>query len=255
MDEPTTSTQSLQLVKRKGRPRKTQVPPSPMIGGYRDQPLIESREDPSFTLPIQEMTPEQYEQEKVYPGSAAYRRYIKSLDLDELKFALAHYDTPKAVAFLAALADPRNREVDIVAVAQKFKIGFNELMAVWRNSRLTRAMSELFDGAPAVARDTVEDARSTVACCPRCDGAGVIKVNRNEVQEWIECMNCEGTGTVRKTGDAKSRAYVFKATGLVKDAPNMVINNNVGRSGVDSVLDDLERPGSTVIDASIVEES
>jgi ribosomal protein L37AE/L43A len=201
-----------------------------------------------ITLPIQEMTRKQYNNEVLrHARLLGFKRYLKSIKFDDLKYALARDDSPKALNFLAALLDPENAHLDFGTVAMKQGISLNDLMTVWRNDRLVETFGTLFTGAPKVAAHAVEAAQATTVCCHRCDGAGEVLVTREAGPVWIVCPNCAGKGTTQRAGDAKAREVVLKATGIIKADPGTTINITTGISAVESVLDELERlPAITV---------
>ncbi len=180
-----------------------------------------------------------------------YAKFLESRDLDELKFALATSTAPKALAFLGDLIDPTKAATDITTLAKRRAIGLVEMMQIWRSHKLTSAMGVHIDGAPSVAADVVLDALSTIICCTRCDGAGVIRVTRHDVQEWIDCPHCQATGATRKPGDPKARDLVYQTVGFTKASGGVSVNIQHNTSNVESVLDELER--ATAIPVGSVE--
>jgi len=230
--------------KAKGPVPKRLLPPEPK---YRDVkvPHEVSAKPTEYTYPVQAMTQESYELEMRRPSASAhlgFRHFLKTRKFDTLTLALSRSGSVKASQFLSKLINPKYKDVDIAVLAQKCGIGFGELMQIWRNDRLTEAMANMFEAAPTVAEHTAIDAQSTKVCCSRCDGAGVIKINKRDKHSWVQCINCSGSGSVRKAGDAKSRQYVFESTGIVKPSAGMSITVNTGTaSSVDSVLDEMER--------------
>jgi len=206
----------------------------------------------SIALPVQEMTRKQYNQEVLRQARLfGFQRYIKSIKFEDLKYALARDDSPKALNFLAALLDPENAHLDFGVIAQKQGISLNDLMMVWRNDRLVEAFGTLFTGAPKVAAHAVEVAQGSTVCCNRCDGAGEVLVTRQAGPEWISCPNCNGKGTIHRAGCAKAREIVLKATGIVKADPGTTINITTGISAVESVLDELERLPAITVKAEV----
>lgn len=205
----------------------------------------------TLTLPIQSMTRKQYDTDMVRQARlTGFRRYLETIDIEELKYALSKDDSEKALDYLCALMDPENAHLDPAAIAMRQKIPLSDIMAIWRNDRLTATMGYLISGAPAVAQRTIESALGTSICCPRCDGAGEIRVERQKGPYWLSCPNCHGQGSVRKAGDPKARETVLKATGIIKGAQGTQITINTGSSAVESVIDELERiPGSINITA------
>lgn len=220
----------------------------PVEDSYIDQPIRDDAGQPSdLTMPVQQMTrltrdPGRGMMPSTGSRDPGYARWLEGRDLDELKMALAHDSSPKVVAFLGALVDPRHINTDITTLAKLHSIGLTEMMQVWRSYRLTDAIGIHIDGAPAIASDVVIDARSTLICCPRCDGAGMIKVNLKDGQEWKDCPQCSATGSVRKVGDSKARDLVYQTIGFTK-AGGLGINVNIQNTSntVESVIDELDR--------------
>lgn len=232
-------------------PRKPPPKPGPELvpfDAYKDKPVLNENGTPSaLTMPVQKGSrltrdPGRGMMPPTGPQDPTYSKFLERLDLDELKYALAHDSSPKVIAFLGALVDPRRKETDICTLAKQHSIGLTEMMQVWRSYKLTTAMGVHIEGAPAIAADVVIDARSIQVCCPRCDGAGMIRVTVKDVQTWKDCPQCEGTGATRKVGDAKSRDLVYQTIGFTKSG-GITVNTNVQTvtSTVESVIDELER--------------
>lgn len=233
-------------------PRK---PPTD-IDTHRDQSVRDEKGKPTaLTLPVAKITrlapdPGRGMMPPTGPLDPVYSRYLESLDLDELKFALAKDASPKALAFLSSIVDPAKSKTDITTLAKRHAIGLTEMMQIWRSHKLCTAMGVHIDAAPAVAADVVLDAQSTRVCCPRCDGAGMIRVTRRAIEDWIDCPHCEAAGTIRKPGDPKARDLVYQTVGFTKVAGGPGINVNINNSSkVDSILDELERAGTVTIES------
>ncbi len=231
--------------------KKPPKPPGPELvpfDPYTDKPVHDEAGNPTtLTMPVQKGSrltrdPGRGMMPPTGPQDPVYSKFLDRLDLDELKYALAHDSSPKVVAFLGALIDPRRKETDICTLAKQHSIGLTEMMQVWRSYKLTTAMGVHIEGAPAIAADVVIDARSYMVCCPRCDGAGMIRVQLQSGQEWKDCPQCGATGAVRKVGDAKSRDLVYQTIGFTKSG-GITVNTNVQTvtSTVESVLDELDR--------------
>jgi hypothetical protein len=174
-------------------------------------------------------------------ADSIYADFLEKLPLDELRAALSQSESPGAIRFLAALEDPSRAQTRLVTLARSSGLSLGEMTRIWREGRLVEAMGIMIDAAPAIAADIVEDAKSHSACCPRCDGAGVIQISRQNGLDWIQCTNCNGTGAVRKPGDGQSRDLLFKAIGIVKaDSSSRVTIMNQNTVSMESVLDELE---------------
>jgi hypothetical protein len=210
---------------------------------YKDKQLLNDDGTLSaLTLPIQPMTKNSYEREMMQTKHLGYKNFLANRSVDDLKLALSRSGAPKATQFLEALCHPKNIDVDIAVLAERYHIGFGELMAVWRNDKLVDAMDNILSTVPQVARDTALDAESSQTCCSRCDGAGVMRVQKgDDIFEWVKCISCKGIGAVRKAGDSRSRQYVFEATGMIKSAAGINVNITTGAaSTVASVLEELD---------------
>lgn len=227
-------------------PRKKYAPPPPP--DFVNQPMIDDDGRVStITMPVKGANWQTIDRRASFsPQSCpALSDYLSSRDIRQLKIALSLSPSARGLRFLRAISDPTKADIDIVTLAEENDIGPIELMQIWRNYKLTTAFGNLIERTPEVAADTVEDAMSIKVCCGRCDGAGSIRVTRESGQEWITCVNCDGSGTVRKIGDAKSREYVFEATGIIKPTPttNNFINGGITTNNitVESVIDELDR--------------
>jgi hypothetical protein len=218
---------------------------APIEEAISDAPVYTEEGTPTtLSLPVRDMSRVSYSREMAAASCRViFRKYIKTLPLEELKFALARNDSTKAVSFLASLTDPDNAGLDIADIAVYHGINLGDLMQIWRNDRLALAMSNLFDSLPPLTADAAEDARSVQVCCPRCDGAESVQVETPKGSKWIECPNCRGKGTVRKVGDQKARDHILRATGVIKPDTGMTVNIGSTSHNVESVLDELERLG------------
>jgi hypothetical protein len=176
-------------------------------------------------------------------ADSIYANFLEKLPLDELRSALSQSESPGAIRFLAALEDPSRAQTRLVALAKSSGLSLGEMTRIWREGRLTAALGIMIDAAPAIAADIVEDAKSRPTCCPRCDGAGTIHVNRQDGPSWIQCTSCRGSGSIRKPGDAGSRDLFLKAIGFVKsDAGYRVtILNQNNAPNAASVIEELEQ--------------
>jgi hypothetical protein len=227
--------------KRRGlKPSKAEKSAAQAAMPYHDVPIPNKNGTPSSrTLPIQQMTREVYQRES---RSLAYNHFVKGKSFTALKLALSRHGSDRALRFLSALINPKNKGVDVADLAEKHGISYNDLMTVWQNDRLSAALAHLYDGAVTVAEHIVKDAESTYVCCSRCDGSGVMRAQYGDTKaKWVKCVNCNGAGITRKVGDSKSRQQVLEATGIVKSGGGVTVNvGSSAASAVDSVLDEME---------------
>ena len=209
-----------------------------------------SGEPTGIALPFVEPTREQYQRD-IKSNHIGIRAFVKQRGFETLKVALCNNGSRRALNFLAALMNPKYKESDIPRLAEKYGIGYGELMAIWRNDRLAEAVANLFDAAPTIAAHTARDAESTRTCCPRCDGSGRMKITRDDETSWVDCVSCDGTGAIRKIGDKDSRRFVFEGTGIVKTGGGVNVNINASAvTSVDSILDEMEQAIPATFEAS-----
>jgi hypothetical protein len=168
--------------------------------------------------------------------------------LPELVNALAYSDLPRALALAGALENGSpEKPSQLISLARKYGFTVRGLRDLWSDYKMAQAEAVVRGHLPEIARDIVEDAKSTHVSCPRCDAIGQIKVPEEfrgpEGAAIQVCPQCHGRGTVRKPGDTEARRLLSEAVGLSGRTKAAVsINNNVNTfKGVESVLDEIER--------------
>lgn len=171
-----------------------------------------------------------------------YLPWADTVERSQLQEALVEDDTAESREFLTRLSDPLQMDLPISTLAQRSGIRVPRLMEIWRCHMKVAAMGVALARAPLVARDTVQDALTQIVCCTRCDGAGTMRIVTADGPSWITCKTCQGSGEIRKPGDAKSREWVLRAAGVIaaESSPVTIINNQQNTGAV-SVLDDLDR--------------
>lgn len=196
----------------------------PLDYPYAEVPIPDSSGRPSnMTLPVQ------------------FLPWADTVPRDDLRQALIEDDSPKSLVFLESLSDPTKHDLPVSVLASQAGIRVPELMNIWRQHMKVAAMAVALSQAPVIARHTVEDAKAVVVCCGRCDGAGTIRILREEGLVWITCKTCKGSGEVTRPGDPKSREWVLRAAGVIAAEQTGVTVNLQNNFGADSVLDELDR--------------
>lgn len=169
-------------------------------------------------------------------------------NIEEVKMALALSDSPRAHAFLAALAGPRGNTCTFATLARKCGMRSAALVKIWREYKLLQGTLAFLNGLPRVAEDMVEDARSTRISCPVCGGIGHIgpEGERNSLM----CPQCIGTGTVRKFGNPDARKLIFEAVGITAKRGARLQQHVVQTDDGPSMIERVERAeGSLSIEA------
>lgn len=231
-------------------PRKPPTPPTEELipfDPFEDKPVRNDKNEvTSLTMPVRKMARLARDPGRgMMPSSGAldpvYCGYLESLPLDQLKFALAQQDTTKAMVFLTSLCDLTKSKIPITDLAKRAGIGLTEMMQIWRSHCHTAALGIAIEGTVPITGDLVEDAKSTLTCCTRCDGAGQMRIQLEDGYHWVPCINCDGSGATRRPGDSKSREYLYKATGFIKPDAGIQVHTHINTHSVDSVLDELDR--------------
>ena len=122
------------------------------------------------------------------------------------------------------LEDPRARGQSLRKLCADARISFPALYFIFKDALKARAHAEVLivqsQHLPAIMEDTCLDAMAQTSPCPFCDGAG----SRILDGESLSCLQCEGTGKIRKPGSAESRKLVFESAGLTgKRAPLVAV--------------------------------
>lgn len=223
--------------------------------------------------PVSPSTPTQPEDDKALRRiqrvrDATFHPLIEELagadNSKRLKEALASSSQPKAHQLLADMLDPRFRKWNVSQLARKAGIEPPQLLEMWRSYSISRGISLLTQSAEHVARDIAHDSRSKPACCPRCDGWGVIErqvdeemgserppsstddkgatpAARSKVTESRRCPQCKGSGAVLESGDSASRKLMFEALGYTGKVGPVNQVNNIQINSIESALDGLEQ--------------
>src|SRR4026209_2854737 len=97
--------------------------------------------------------------------------------LPELVNALLYSDLPRAEALARQLenAGPE-KPSQLISLARKYGFTVRGLRDIWSDYMMAAAEAVVRVHLPEIARDIVEDAKSTHVTCPRCDAIGQIKV-------------------------------------------------------------------------------
>lgn len=169
-------------------------------------------------------------------------RYIDEMGTKEaLMMALRASSSPKAQRFLTMLADPKKSRWTIPTIARKSGLDLMEMAEIFRSRYASAALMNYFKGLPRLSADIIEDAYSTKAICPDCNGLGRFNPDpANERAKKLKCPRCQGSGEVRRAGDSDARKLVAEATGQIKSKSGINVSVNVGQVGIESVLDELD---------------
>ena len=177
------------------------------------------------------------------------RRFWNNIDRDAFELALSGND--KYATFVQALHDPNYSRCSFPALLRKFNISLHEAQSLYTDYHRQLMLLRIATGAPQVAADVVEDAKSKMETCPRCDGERVVESTRGNRKIRKACPDCKGTGEVRVIGDRHARDLVFETMKLTKQpGPLVAINQSIGTAGaLDSKFEDMMKLTQAIVSA------
>lgn len=178
---------------------------------------------------------------------------IEAMGEDRVVFeqALSYSDSPKIRNFLMGLATTKYKDWPLTRIASNFGVSASELTLLWRDYHLARGMLAVTKAIPRAMERIAQDAVAGETVCPHCDGRTTVIMqvqdvddpDREPVREIVICPNCKGEGTIFKPGHEHSRDKMLEMVGLTKKGnnSNVQINQKFQFSGVESVIDELDR--------------
>ena len=186
----------------------------------------------------------------------AYMDKLNPRGNQHVQMALATSSDPRFREFLDRIQTKRYKRMALQTIAKACGIDLKEFSEWWSKASSQQAIVEAQNGSIAVVQDMIEDAKSTLAVCERCDGATWIPAPQGMDPEtpgyrpmqgaegevlWIrDCPVCQ-KGKVRKIGDPHSRDRILEMSGLINKNKGMVaIVQNFGGQSHSSAVTDLD---------------
>jgi hypothetical protein len=179
--------------------------------------------------------------------------FLESFDqLQELMTALVLHESPRADALFRGLENSHpEKPAQVLTLARKYGFTPGGLTAIWREHLVREAQNTLYKSLLKVTSDLVEDALNTNISCPRCGGRTTVYFDAVFDKqgaivtpgEFRACLNCDGKGTVRKSGSDAARRIIFETIGVIGRAV-IVQQDFIHTHHADSVIDELERAKS-----------
>lgn len=179
----------------------------------------------------------------------AYKKFSELVGgVQGLADIASYSDNPKAAKFLELVDDPRYRTYGIKALAKRCGMTLPELCNLFREKHFIETYLEFFAGVPQIAKGAVQDASPGQDVCPMCSGRKVRADSKDD-----PCPKCGGTGFIRVPGDKEARRDVFKAVGLIKDAPSIIGQQNIKIEGVEAFEDMMKNLKPTPIKGTVID--
>lgn len=152
------------------------------------------------------------------------------------------------------MTEARYSKYNFIECVKMSGLSLKEAVEVWRDYQLARGWVQSMNGVPQVMADVVEDSKSEMVTCPRCDGEKSITVKRKqtatvdgevvsgEIEVSQQCPRCRGVGVIRTPGDKDSRKLLYESMGLVGNKGPLVAQqfNISNSSGLPGLADTVE---------------
>lgn len=180
--------------------------------------------------------------------------YILSMcTRDDLQRALAACESLHIQRFANDLTNLKYADKGIAFLARKHAISPLELTDIWRRHCMAQGMLNLISGIPQMANDIIEDSKSKMISCERCDGLGEVEDVRAMTQArrsdpegsqvepiYRVCPACKGNGEIRIEGSTDARKLALEAAGVVGKKATIIGTANIQAHNVESVIGELE---------------
>lgn len=168
----------------------------------------------------------------------ALQRFFKGIPADEMVQTLHHSSDPRIMQLLGMLFDSNYADFTFTRLCRECAISLGDIVDAFRRFKLDQGILEMANRAPAILRDTAEDAKSQKAVCLSCQGEGTI-ISEEEPDEI--CGACMGDGHIKIPGHDKARDLFFKTMGLTdKKGPLIAQQFNIGSEKMPKVEDIID---------------
>lgn len=190
-------------------------------------------------------------------------------------------DDKRVKLLLQLLMEPKYRKRTLPWMAMQCGLSYAEVVILFKNHKVGEGTIRMSKHIPQAMEDIAVDSLSKEVTCGNCkghfeedaDGAAVASVPVTEVVTddktgksqilqkldadgkpmWERCLVCDGVGTLRKVGDAKSRSLMFETLGLIKQpGPLVAVQNNFGGA---TSMEDSVGAAHAAIDVPLLKEA
>jgi hypothetical protein len=191
-----------------------------------------------------------------------YNAYLEKIDprgdsprSRALRHSLAVNPDAHFREFLLRLSEPRYKGYSLAAIAKTCDLSLPQFAEFYQKSVVQQALALAQQAVPELTEDLIEDARTTLVSCERCDGIGHIEAPEGYVapgekptkkaslgRKVRTCPTCEGKGKVRRIGNEHARDSVLEMAGLKgKKGGGVQIVQNFGGHNIESAVDRLNQ--------------
>jgi hypothetical protein len=185
--------------------------------------------------------------------NVVFRRLEASVPRDEWAAAFEAASSDERVQnLLGRFLDPSIGKRSLPQLAKEVGLTYPQVLKLITQYRLDQGLLKMSAHVPKVLDDIGIDAQSTQVPCPTCQGEKVLRTidrKTGEVTDERACWCCDGTGKLRKVGDADSRKLMFETLQLTGRRGPLVAQQFINAGG-QSPEDALETV-SQVLDVKV----
>ena len=169
----------------------------------------------------------------------ALQRFFKGIPEEEMVQVLHHSSDPRIMQLLGMLFDSNYADFTFTRLCRECAISLGDIVDAFRRFKIDQGILEMANRAPAILRDTAEDAKSQKAVCLNCQGEGSVEGLNGEDDQV--CAACMGDGEIKIPGHDKARDLFFKTMGLTdKKGPLIAQQFNIGSEKMPKVEDIID---------------
>lgn len=189
-----------------------------------------------------------------------FRRLEASVPRDEWIQALGTSGDERAIHLMERMLDPNLGRASLPRLAADVGLTYAQALQIITKHRLGQGLLRMSAHVPQVLEDVAVDSKSREVTCGSCRGykvGGIAVVaitesvhdpdtKRNVVVQklddegrpmWERCLTCDGTGTLRKVGDADARKLLFETMKLTgRNAPLVVQQFNAAGASMEDAV-------------------
>ena len=166
----------------------------------------------------------------------ALQRFFKGVPEDEMVQVLHHSSDPRIIQLLGMLFDQAYADFTFTRLCRECALSLGDMVDAFRRFKIDQGILEMANRAPAILRDTAEDAKSTKGVCLACQGEGSVEGLDGEDDQV--CGACMGDGHIIVPGHDKARDLFFKTMRLTdKKGPLIAQQFNLTSDKVPKVED------------------
>lgn len=138
--------------------------------------------------------------------------------------------SPDEERFLAKLTDPTSDAEPIDVICRKLDFTISKFFGLLRkgfaSQALQKALDEIYEKLPLVAKDVMMRALPHHEPCTKCFGYGQVQTDELG-QHWVRCVDCNELGYIEVLPRLEYQKLALSIGGLFKAGPGVQVNTQV----------------------------